>query len=187
MAALPRIGVVVDASQAEKLLEDIITAADNLVPVFRRRIAPDLQGHLRRQYESRGQHLSAPWPALSVTTIRLRTRVVGSKNRRRTTSRAGRAKAGFAFPMWDTGRSRRSLVNLSDPEGIRSYKPTEMVWGSRLAYLAPHHQPGGFQTRLFGKGPLKQVPQREVVPQEWPQPVAATWAGWMLDYVTGKG
>lgn len=185
MGALPQLGAVVVLKDVEKMMADLQKAAADLRPVFRGRIGPDISGHLRRQYESRGAHLATLWPPLSFVTIRLRTRVTGGKNRRRSISRPGRAKGGFARPMWDTGRSRLSLVNLSDPEGIRVYAPHEMVWGSRLAYLGPHHQEGGFRTRLFGKGPEKQVPQREVVPREWPQNISDTWAGWMADYLEG--
>ena len=185
MAALPHIGVVVNLTDLKKVLHEVDVAASDLRPVFRRRIAPDLSGHMRQQYESRGAHLGTLWPPLSFVTVRLRTRTVGGKNKRRSISRPGRAKGGFARPMWDTGRSRLSLVNLSDPDGIRVYKAQEMVWGSRLAYLGPHHQEGGYQTRIFGKGPLKHVPPRPVVPREWPVPIVTTWSNWMADYLEG--
>lgn len=182
----PAVGAVVDLSEVTKVLREVEGRAQNLMPVFRGRIGPDVSAHMREQYESQGAHLGTRWPNLSPTTIKLRTRTVGGKNSRRSTSRRGRAKGGFARVMWDTGRSRASLVNLADPEGIREYGPTQMVWGSTLAYLAPHHAEGGFNTRLFGKGPLKRVPPRPVVPREWPAAIAATWGGWVSDYLGGR-
>lgn len=185
MPPLGSIGAVVDLSKVQALMDDLTAKGADLIPVFRGRIAPDVQSHLREQYESRGAHLGTKlWPPLSLATIRNRTIVKGSKNRRRSTSRPGRAKGGFARPMWDTGRSRLSLVNLVDPEGIRSYQPQEMVWGSRMAYLAPHHREGGFDV-TWGKHKV-HIPQREVIPKEWPAPILTAWSGWILEYITGE-
>lgn len=185
--AFAQIGVVVPLGDVQKVLKQVGEATADLRPVFRGRVAPDLSSHLRQQYDSRGAHLGTLWAPLSPVTIRLRTRTAPATGGKgvRTVNRAGRAKAGFATPMRDTDRSRRSLVNLTDPEGIRVYNRLDMAWGSRLAYLAPHHEPGGFQTRVFGKGPLRHVPAREVIPAEWPAPILTAWSGWLIDHLGG--
>jgi hypothetical protein len=102
-----------------------------------------------------------------------------------TTSRVGQARAGFTTPMRNTNRLFGSLVRLSHPEGVRLYEPGRMVWGTALPYAEGHHRPTGFQTRLFGKGPLRTVPPRPVVPREWPASIVAKWSGAITSHVGG--
>jgi hypothetical protein len=186
------LGVVVHTDEVEKLFQKLMPLVEDMRPVFLGRIRPSIARHLLAQFETRGTHLGTPWPALSPVTIALRTRrvLVNEAGRiskkgkyRATTSKVGRAKAGFSTPMQDTRELYTSLTRLVDPLGIRVVKPLEMAWGTRSAHAAPHHTPGGFATRLFGKGPTRHVPARPVIPQTWPAPIVQEWASDMLAYL----
>lgn len=187
------LGAVVQLKDVEALLGSAIAASNDLRPVFRGRIGPSMRRHLEKQFDTRGAHLGTPWAPLSLTTIRFRTREVRVNSRgriskhgaRATTSRPGRAKAGFATPMQDSRRLFHALTRITDPEGIRIYEKHRMAWGTSLKHAAPHHQPGGFQTRVFGRGPLKHVPSRPVVPSEMPMPIVSAWSSWLLNHVLG--
>jgi hypothetical protein len=174
----PPLGVTVDLREMTRALSGAAAAAGDLRPVFRGAIAPSIAGNLEQQFVSRGAWLGTPWPRLSQTTIRLRTRTVTRRGgAKATTSRVGRARAGFTIPMQDTRRLFGSLVRLSHPEGVRAYEPERLTWGTTLPYAALHHREGGFPTRLFGRGPVRQVPARPVIPAEWPSSLMAIWAG----------
>lgn len=177
------LGTVMDARGAEQILRKIGVKAADLRPVFQGPIATDMASQMKRQFDSRGAHLGTRWPPLFRTTIQLRTQVKGPSKARRTTSRAGRARAGFATPMQDSRRLFFTLTRRTDPEAIRVYMPHQMFWGTRLAYAEPHHRPGGFTTQVFGKGRLVTVPQRAVIPENIPPTIQAVWANMVLNYV----
>ena len=174
-----QLGAVVSITQAHQLLQQITTKIVYLEPGFRRYVAPLVSEDLRQQYLTRGAHLGTPWKPLAVSTIRGRTRQTKARGKTRgraTTTKQGRGKWGFSYPMVDTTRSYKSLVNLTDPEGIRSFSATSMRWGSRLGYLAPHHDP----TNVRG------IPTRYVIPptEKIPPAVIERWTTALVDYIT---
>lgn len=183
MASPVLMGAVMRLETVEGLIKQINAKASDLRPVFRGPIATDMASQMRQQFDTRGAHLGTPWPPLSFTTIRLRTKTTGPKSARRSTSRAGRARAGFATPMQDTRRLFFTLTRRSDPEGIRVYQPLQMFWGTRLPYAEPHHRPGGFTTQVFGKGKVVTVPARPVIPESMPATIQAVWGNMILNYV----
>lgn len=165
--------VIVNVAENTALMKALTGRTRNLSIVFRSRVGPSIARNLRKQFESRGGHLGTPWAPLTHTTIRMRTRTVGKSSARRSTSKAGRAKAGFATPMRDTDRLYRSLTALADPEGIREYGTMTMEWGTRLEYALP--QAKGFRTQVFGRGRLREVPARPVIPDRFPVSITKTW------------
>lgn len=174
-------GAVLRTKQAETMLKQIGVKATDLRAVFRGPIATSLAGHMKQQFETRGAHFGTPWPPLSTTTILLRTKVTGPSKARRSVSRAGRAKAGFAMPMQDSRRLFFTLTRRSDPEAIRVYRPLQMFWGSKLPYAGIHQEE--HTTRMFGKGPLLSVPARPTVPDVMPIMIQETWAQMIATHV----
>jgi len=177
-------GAVLRTKQAETMLKQIGVKANDLRTVFRGPIATSLAENMRQQFDSRGAHFGTPWPPLSSTTILLRTKVTGPSKARRSVSRAGRAKAGFATPMQDSRRLFFTLTRRSDPEAIRVYNPLQMFWGSKLPYAGIHQE--AHTTRVFGKGPLVSVPARPTVPDVMPVTIQESWAQMIASHVVPK-
>lgn len=174
-------GAVVKQKQLRQMLKQIGVKAKDLRPVFKGPIATSLSRHMKEQFDTRGAHFGTPWPPLSTTTIKLRTRVVGPSSARRSTSRAGRAKAGFATPMQDSRRLYFTLTRRTDPEAIRVYQPLQMFWGSKLPYAGIHQVE--HTTQVFGKGPFVTVPARKTVPDEMPVTIQESWARMIAKHV----
>lgn len=167
----------VDVSGAERLLESLRAALTDLTPVFRGSVDAYTSAIFREQFESVGQRLTGTrWAPLSLVTIRLRTRRVGGRTARRTTSRVGRARAGFATPGRDTNRLFASLAKAGGPEGLRVITPATYERGTRVRYAARFSE-GGLLTHMFGrvlKTP-RRVPARPIVPADLPPDVVAEY------------
>jgi len=177
------VAVVVNVAENTKLMKALAGRTRNLNTVFRSRVGPSIARNLVKQFQSRGGHLGTPWDPLRPSTVRMRTRTVGKASARRSTSRAGRAKAGFATPERDTDRLYRSLTALVDPEGIRIYTASTMEWGTRIEYAGP--QASGFRTQVFGRGRLREVPARPVIPPEgFPVSITKTWDRAIAHFIT---
>lgn len=184
MALGPTLGATVDLGGAKKLLTGLAGAVKDLSPVFRGPIDRLTTDALIAQFETRGVRLNgAAWAPLSPVTIALRTRVVGSKNRRRTTSRVGQARAGFATPLRNTNRLWASLVKSGGPEGIRVITPSSYERGTRVGY-AVHHQTGFWMSQMFGRPvSLRKVPARPLVPDNLPLDLVGGYEGAMVAYI----
>lgn len=166
----------IDLKLVRKMIKHAEGRLRNTAKVFEGPIRESVSKAMQRQFESRGQYFGTPWRPLSATTRRLRSRVVGPANARRSTSKRGRAKHGFATPLRDTDRLYQSMVNPTGPETVRIWGDGFLKWGTRVPYAYP--QQVGFRTRVFGRGRLVQVPARPMLPtapQKWPARVKREW------------
>lgn len=188
MSAGVEVTTTVHAGEVDKLLGSLAIKTADLIPAFRGLIAPSIARHLSEQYESRGAHLGTPWKPISPNTIKARFEVrrASGKKGRRSVTRTGRGKAGPA-PMMDTLLSMGSFTKLASPVGIRVYQPLLMEYGSNVAYMAPHHDPQGFDVYPFGnkKAAKVHIAPRFVIPPVWPAVVLAEWEGMLTAYIGG--
>lgn len=163
----------------DKLLQRLLKRGENkardLSRVFAGPIRKSVAIAMKRQFDSNGSFFGTPWPPLSATTMKLRTRVVTKGSVKSTTSKRGRAKSGFAKPLRDTDRLFRAATRITDPEGIRDVGRNFLRWGVRVPYAGFHQT--GFSTRLFGRGSLRKVPARPIFPRgdNWPPRVRREW------------
>lgn len=175
----------VDLAGARALLTGLSGAVKDLSPVFRGPIDATTTEAFAQQFATRGMRLNgAPWQPLSPTTIMLRTRVVGSASRRRTTTRVGQGRGGFTAPLQNTRRLWASLVKSGGPEGVRVITPSSYQRGTRLGY-AVGHQTGFMITSMFGR-PLKvprKVPARPLVPTTLPADLVHSYELAMARYI----
>lgn len=185
----PQLTATVNLAGALQELSALERAFKDVSPVFRGPIDQITTAALLEQFQSRGAHLNgAPWKPLSITTIHLRTRVVRRRTRAgvvaRTTSRVGRARAGFTAPLQDTNRLWASLVKSGAPEGLRLISPSSYERGTRVRYAAGH-QTGFTITTMFGR-PLKapiHVPARPLVPTNLPAALVGQYELALLKYL----
>lgn len=196
-----RVGVTVDLVEAEQRMAAMTDRVRYLNPVLAGPIDQDVTRGIQRQFETNGAHWGTPWKPLSPTTIRLRTKEIGSATKprkrkgtihgRRTVSRTGRARAGFATPERDTLRLWAAYTKSGGPGSLRvltlnSYE--RGVLGSVVPYAAA--QATGVSAEkatFFGRKLGKAVPARPVFPEQFPAPVIAAWEGMILRYLdTGE-
>lgn len=155
----------------DKLVRAHLRKADkrlrNLKPVFGGPIRRSVAIAMQRQFDTRGAFFGTPWRPLSLTTVRMRSRSGGR-------SKPGRAKHGFDAILRDTDRLYRSMVRVTDPEGIREWGDGFLWWGTRVPYA--RYQQEGFRTRIFGRGPEVEVVARPMLPEgAWPPRVRRQW------------
>lgn len=176
--------VRVNVTGAERLLGSLRSALVDLSPVFRGPIDRHTSDMFRAQFESEGVRLTGTrWAPLSPTTIRLRVRVVG-KRVKRSTSRVGRARAGFATIGRDTNRLFASLAKAGGPEGLRVITPASYERGTRVRYAARFND-GGTLTHMFGRPVTpRRVPGRPIVPLELPAADVAAYEGMIARWIT---
>lgn len=167
-----QVGTTITLGEVDKLLSNLALKVHDLRPVFRAKIDPEVTQLLREQFDSRGARLGTPWKPLSPRTIKARTRVVRRKGGVATTSKVGRARAGFATPLRDTNRLWASFTKGAGPEALRVFGLLEYRRGSRVPYAAAHNAgaPG--------------VPARPIIPKSMPAPVLAAWEGYLVAYLT---
>lgn len=198
------VGIAVDLVEIEQLFAEMTNRVKYFGPVFAGPIDKDVTEGIQKQFDTQGRHWGTPWKPLSPTTIALRTEEVGSATKprkrkgvvhgRRTVSRTGRARAGFAMPERDTLRLWAAYTKSGGPGSLRVITTNSYergVLGSVVPYAAA--QATGVsadKAKMFGRKTGKAIPARPVFPpqsQGFPAPVVNAWAGMLLRYLeTGE-
>lgn len=140
----PTAHVKVNVGGAATVLQKLAGAAKDFRTVFRARIDPILTRFFGRQFETKGAEGGTPWAPLAESTIRGRTRQLAATRTKgvHTTSKVGRARAGFAAPLRDTLRLWASLAKHTGPEVIKVFEPLMYRRGTSVPY-ADHAQRAG--------------------------------------------
>lgn len=176
MAQVPMsVGVTVDLSAVESLLDSLKHAMTDLTPVFRGPIDASVTNFFRAQFDTEGKTGGTPWARLSPVTIAMKE---GN----------GRGRAGADTVGRDTNRLWASLTKSGAPMGIRVITPKEYRRGTRVHYARWFHE-GYTQRSIFGRafrqGSLK-VPPRPLVPESFPAPIVRAWEGMIARHVVGS-
>lgn len=170
-----RVGARIHMAEADKLLADLTLKVHDLRPAFRR-IDRDVTGHLRKQFDTRGQHLGTPWPALKPQTV------IGRTYKRMASTKA-RAKAlsmvGAGQPLRDTNRLWASITKGTSPDSLR------LIDLLRYERGTTHRKNGQPVAAIHNTGTKDgKIPARPMIPDTWPAPVIATWEGILVQYIT---
>jgi hypothetical protein len=188
------VGGTIDLTELDKMLAQLGKEVSDLRPVWFR-IDRDVTEGTREQFNTRGAHWGTPWAPISGATIR--TRIAKRMLTRRARRIAGRA-AGRDTPLRDTGGLFASFTKPGAPGSIRVMDALEYQRGSNYTVngfpvaLAMHR---GFKSRMAPvfdqlgdvffvrrKSP-KQVPARQVIPENLPAPVLKQWEGYVKQYI----
>lgn len=152
--------VVVGGKKVERRLRGIGARAQDLRPVLRAEVEPDIERFYERQFQTEGTEGGTPWKPLSAKTILARRRAP-----------VGRALAGFSAVLRDRLRLYRSLTQPG-PEAIRVFKRRSVERGTIVPYAAAHDSPK--------KG---RLPKREIAPDPMPKKYSDRFANRILRYI----
>ena len=136
--------VRVNVLGAQTLFTKLRAGLKDFRKAFRDGIDPIVTAFFGKQFETRGSYGGKPWAPLSPRTIQGRTRQLKATRTKgvRTTSKRGRARAGFATPLRDTNRLWASLAKHTGPEVIKHFAPLSYDRGTTVPYAA-HAQRAG--------------------------------------------
>ena len=191
MTAYLRVGASVDLADCMKVFDQLEKKVRDLSPFFRDVLDPALTELFERQFATNGAALGTPWAKLSTTTIKLRTqRTTGTGGAKATTSRTGRARAGFAAIERDTLRLYAAYTKAGGPGSLRlidAMRYERGVDGGVVPYAAA--QATGIsaeKARFFGRPLGHPIPARPVIPKEMPAPVLKAWEGQLAQWLGGS-
>ena len=171
----PKAHVSVNLGNTLSLLQKLKGKAQDFRSTFRARIDPIVTRFLGRQFETRGAEGQTSWAPLSPLTIRNRTRQLAATRTKgvRTTSKVGRARAGFATPLRDTLRLWASLAKHTGPEVVKVFEPLSYKRGTSVPYAAVH-QTGSRR---------KRIPARPIFPDPMPASYVAEFEAAILAHL----